>query len=144
MNAHGTAAVLTGLLLAATSPMIAFSQNFAHAAIAMGLMGVPIAAVVAVGYAFFLDLIPQGRAAEFVGFYAFCIGLAQFVALLGGGKLIDIIGFRLVFLLAGIPILLGFIIFQFIRPPKNSFSRLHMITDGRFLSRSIIAFRWPA
>jgi len=107
------------LLLAATSPAIALSQNFTHAIIAMGLMGIPIAAVVAVGYAFFLDLIPQGRAAEFVGLYAFCIGLAQFVALQAGGKLIDIIGFRLVFVLGGIFVVLGFVLFQFIKSPNR-------------------------
>ena len=107
------------VLLAATSPMIAFSQNFTHAIIAMGLMGFPIAAVVAVGYAFFLDLIPEGRAAEFVGLYAVCNGLAQVIALQGGGKLIDIIGFRLVFVLGGILVIFGFIIFQFIQPPEG-------------------------
>jgi MFS family permease len=108
------------VLMAVTSPLIAFSQNFTHALLAMGLMGIPIAGIVAVGYAFFLDLIPKGRAAEFVGFYAFCIGLAQIVALQVGGKLIDIIGFRLVFASAGILMLLGFFLFQFIQIPKKN------------------------
>jgi hypothetical protein len=36
-----------------------------------------------------------------------------------GGKLIEIIGFRLVFASGGIFIAIGFIIFQFIRTPKN-------------------------
>ena len=107
------------VLMAVTSPLIAFSQNFTQALIAMGLMGVPIAAIVGVGYAFLLDLIPKGRAAEFVGFYAFCIGLAQIVALQVGGKLIEIIGFRLVFASAGIFIVIGFIIFQFVHGPKK-------------------------
>jgi MFS family permease len=106
------------ILMAATSPLIAFSQTFTQALLAMGLMGIPIAGIMAVGYAFFLDLIPKGRAAEFVGFYAFCIGLSQIIALQAGGKLIDIIGFRLVFALAGIFVAGGFAIFQFIRIPK--------------------------
>jgi MFS family permease len=108
------------VLMAVTSPLIAFSQSFRHAVLAMGLMGIPIAGIVAVGYAFFLDLIPKGRAAEFVGFYAFCIGLAQIVAMQVGGKLIDIIGYRLVFSSGGIFIAIGFIIFQFIQAPKRN------------------------
>lgn len=107
------------VLLAATCPAIALAQNFTHAAIAMALMGIPIAAVVAVGYAFFLDLTPRGRAAEFVGLYAFCIGLAQVIALQVGGKLIDIIGFRLVFASGGVLVAIGFVVFQFIRSPRR-------------------------
>jgi len=107
------------VLLAATCPAIALAQNFTHAAIAMALMGIPIAAVVAVGYAFFLDLTPRGRAAEFVGLYAFFIGLAQVAALQVGGKLIDIIGFRLVFASGGVLVAVGFVVFQFIRSPRR-------------------------
>jgi len=117
------------VLLAVTCPAIAFCQSFTQAIIAMGLMGLPIAAVVAVGYAFFLDLIPEGRAAEFVGIYAFFIGLAQFVALQLGGKLIDSIGFRFVFVLGGAFVVLGFIAFQFVQAPQHSTAATNTTKD---------------
>jgi MFS family permease len=107
------------VLMAVTAPLIAFSQSFTQALLAMGLMGIPIAAIVGVGYAFFIDLIPKERSAEFVGLFAFCLGLAQIVALQIGGKLIDIIGFRIVFASAGILIVIGFIIFWFVQNPRK-------------------------
>jgi predicted MFS family arabinose efflux permease len=101
--------VVSGLL-------IALAQSFAHALAAVGLAGVPFAAVMAVGYALFLDLIPEERTAEFVGIGVLTVAGAQFIGPLVGGQLIDTLGYRSLFPVAAGSQLVGLVLLQRVGP----------------------------
>jgi MFS family permease len=103
-------AVWVGLLI-----LVGFSQNLTHALISFGLCAIPYAAVVTVGYAFFLDLIPKDRTAEFVGISMLSMSSGQICGPLIGGKLIDTLGYRSMFPSAAFFLLIGLIILQFVR-----------------------------
>ncbi len=105
-------------LWAAGGLIIALSQNLAHALVSVGLTGIPFAAVMAVGYAFFLDLIPEERTAEFVGIGVLTIASAQFVGPLIGGELIDTLGYRSIFPVAAAFQLVGLVLLQLVRPHR--------------------------
>lgn len=92
------------------------SQNFVHALITVGITGIPFAAMMGVGYAYLLDLIPKKRTAEFVGFSIISVAAAQFFAPLLGGKLIDMLGYRLIFPVGAAFMVVGLIILQFVQP----------------------------
>jgi len=95
--------------------LMALSQNFAHVLIVQGLGGIPFAAMMGVGYAFYLDLIPEERTAEFVGIYVISMAAPQIFGPMIGGKLIDVFGYRSIFPVASIFLLVGLVIFQFLR-----------------------------
>jgi len=95
--------------------LITFSQNFWHVLIAVGVSGMPYAAVMGIGYAFMLDLIPTERTAEFVGVSIISIAVAQIFSPLIGGKLIDLLGYRWLFPIAAILMVIGLLILQFVR-----------------------------
>jgi MFS family permease len=69
-----------------------------------------------VGFAFMLDLVPEDRTAEFVGFSVISIAVAQILGPLLGGKLIDEMGYRSIFPAAAILMIVGLVILQFVRP----------------------------
>jgi MFS family permease len=99
-------------LWAVSGLAIALSQSLAHALVTVGVAGVPFAAVMAVGYAFFLDLIPEDRTAEFVGLGVLTGAAAQFIGPLIGGELIDTLGYRSLFPVAASFQLLGLALLQ--------------------------------
>jgi MFS family permease len=102
------------------SVLLGLSRSFEHALVAVGLSAIPFAAVMAVGYAFFLDLIPEERTAEFVGIGVLTIAGAQFVGPLVGGRLIDGLGWRALFPVAAAFQLVGVVLLQRVRPPDAS------------------------
>ena len=103
-------------LWAVSALAIALSQSLAHALVTVGVTGVPFAAVMAVGYAFFLDLIPEERTAEFVGIGVLTGAAAQFVGPLIGGELIDTLGYRSLFPVAASFQLAGLALLQLVGP----------------------------
>jgi MFS family permease len=96
---------------------VGFSQTLTHAVITVGLTAIPFAAVMGVGYAYFLDLIPRERTAEFVGMSVLSIAVAQILGPLIGGRLIDELGYRSIFPAAAVFMLVGLVILQFIPAP---------------------------
>lgn len=109
----------TMLFLWAVSGLtIAFSQTLAQALVTISFSAIPFAAVMAVGYAFFLDLIPAERTAEFVGIGVLTVAGAQFVGPLIGGQLIDTLGYRSLFPTAAAFQLVGLVLLQRVRPQK--------------------------
>ena len=107
-------------LWAVSGLVIALSQNLTHALLSVGLAGIPFAAVMAVGYAFFLDLIPEERTAEFVGIGVLTIASAQFIGPLIAGELIDALGYRWIFPVAAALQLVGLSLLQRVRPRETS------------------------
>lgn len=114
----GRKAILSFMIVfwAVCAVAVGLSQNLTHAVITLGLNAIPYAAVMGVGYAYLLDLIPRERTAEFVGFSVISIASAQILGSLGGGKLIDTLGYRSIFPTAAICMIIGFTILQFIGP----------------------------
>ena len=114
----GRKAVLSWMLAlwAVTGLGIALAPDLPRALVAVGLAGIPFAAVMAVGYALFLDLIPEARTAEFVGIGVLTIAVAQFVGPLIGGQLIDTLGYRALFPAAAGFQLVGLALLQRVRP----------------------------
>jgi MFS family permease len=100
---------------AVSALMVSFSQNFTQALATVAFSAIPFAAVMAVGYAFFLDLIPTGRTAEFIGISVLTIAGAQFAGPLIGGGLIDAFGYRSLFPVAAVFQLIGFGLLQRVR-----------------------------
>jgi MFS family permease len=119
--------ILTGMiaLWAVLAVALGLSQSFAQALVAVGLSGAPFAAVMAVGYAFFLDLIPEERTAEFVGIGVLTIAGAQFVGPLIGGQLIDGLGYRSLFPVAAAFQLVGVVLLQLVEPRRDAPARRH-------------------
>ncbi len=107
------------LLWAAAGLVIALSQNLTHALLTVGFTAIPFAAVMAVGYAFLLDLIPRERTAEFVGISIVSIAAAQVVGPLIGGELIDVLGYRWLFPVASASQLVGVVLLQFVSPHRE-------------------------
>ena len=116
----GRKAILTRMiaLWAVLGVALGLSRSLAETLVAVGLSGIPFAAVMAVGYAFFLDLIPEERTAEFVGIGILTIAGAQFVGPLIGGQLIDSLGYRSLFPVAAAFQLVGVLLLQLVRPAR--------------------------
>lgn len=105
-------------LSALTHFSYAFAQNFTHILLISGLVALPLAGVIVVGYAFLLDLIPEERTAEFVGFSSVSAGIPLFIGPVIGGRIIDMIGYRALFVFGALFIALGFGVFQFVKAPR--------------------------
>jgi MFS family permease len=103
-------------LWAGSSLLIGLSQSLTHALVSVGVAGIPFAAVMAVGYALFLDLIPEARTAEFVGINVLTGACAQLIGPLIGGALIDTVGYRSLFPVAAAFQLVGLVLLQLVRP----------------------------
>ncbi|MDX1735810.1 MAG: hypothetical protein R3228_15655, partial [Halioglobus sp.] len=89
------------------------------ALLTVGFSAIPFAGATALGLAFMLDLVPQNRTAEFVGFSVISAAAAQIVGPVIGGWLIDSLGYRSIFPGAAAAMLLGLAILQSVRPPIN-------------------------
>jgi MFS family permease len=115
---YGRKAILSGMILAwaISQLLVGLSQNLGQAVVLVAISAIPFAAVMAVGYAFMLDLVPKERTAEFVGFSVFSIAVAQILGPLLGGKLIDVMGYRSIFPAAAILMTVGLVILRFVRP----------------------------
>jgi MFS family permease len=103
-------------LWAASELLVGLSQNLTHAIVTVSISAIPFAAIMGVGYAFMLDLIPEDRTAEFVGFSVISIAVAQILGPMIGGALIDGLGYRSIFPAAAAFMMTGFVILQFISP----------------------------
>jgi MFS family permease len=103
------------VFMTALTFLLAFTRNFAEAMIIYGLAGIPTAASLVVGYAFFLDLVPEKRIEEFVGINMITWAAPQAVSPLIGGYLIDTWGYRSMFPAAAGFMVIGLIIFPFIQ-----------------------------
>lgn len=121
----GRKGVLSSMIVlwALSALAIAFSRSLPQALVTVGFSAVPFAAVMAVGYAFFLDLIPQDRTAEFVGIGVLTVAGAQFVGPLIGGALIDAFGYRSLFPVAAVLQLTGVALLQRVSPPGTELDR---------------------
>ena len=104
--------------------LVAFSQNLTHALITFSLCAIPYAGIMAVGYAFLFDLIPEERTAEFVGIGLVSMAFGQICGSLIGGLVIDVVGYRWLFPCAALFLLIGLILLQFVRAPSASSSAI--------------------
>lgn len=95
--------------------LLAFPKNYTQAMVLYGLSGIPTAAALVVGYAFFLDLVPEERVGEFVGINMITWAAPQAIAPLIGGYMIDTWGYRSMFPAAAAFMVIGLIIFPFIQ-----------------------------
>jgi len=114
----GRKAILSGMILAwaVSQVLVGFSQNLGQAVVLVAVSAIPFAAVMGIGFAFMLDLVPGDRTAEFVGFSVISIAVAQILGPLLGGTLIDALGYRSIFPAAAILMIVGFSILLFVQP----------------------------
>jgi MFS family permease len=106
---------------------VGFSQNINHALLLVGFTAIPFAAVMGVGLAYLLDLIPPDRTAEFIGFSIISIALAQIFGPLVGGVLIDVFGYRSIFPATAAFMFIGLILLQFVKPRPGDTSEAQEI-----------------
>ncbi len=99
--------------------VVGFSQNISQALLLVGFTAIPFAAVMGVGLAYLLDLIPRERTAEFVGFSVISVAAAQIIAPVIGGVLIDLVGYRSIFPATAAFMFVGLILLQFVRPRQG-------------------------
>jgi len=100
--------------------VVGFSQNLTHVLWLVGLTAIPFAAVMGVGLAYLLDLIPPERTAEFVGFSIISVAVAQIGGPLIGGALIDTLGYWAIFPATATFMYVGFVLLQFVQPRPAS------------------------
>jgi MFS family permease len=100
--------------------LVGFSQNLTHALLTFALCAIPYAGIMAVGYAFLFDLIPEERTAEFVGIGLVSMASGQICGPLIGGKVIDAFGYRWIFPCAAVFLVAGLIFLQFVKPRADS------------------------
>jgi MFS family permease len=98
---------------------ISLAQNLVQALILVGISGIPFAAVTGIGYAYLLDLIPEERTAEFVGLSTISGASAQVFGPLIAGKMIDTMGYRLLFPVAAGFMSIGLVLLQFVRSRRQ-------------------------
>jgi len=91
-----------------------FAQTLTHALIGAALTGVPFAALMTVGYALMLDLIPKARTAEFLGLSVVPVAVPQVIGPLLGGFLIDTFGYRSIFPAAACAQLLALVLLRYV------------------------------
>jgi len=96
---------------------MAFAQTLTHALIGAALTGIPFAALITVGYALMLDLIPMERTAEFLGLSVIPVAVPQVIGPLLGGLLIDTFGYRSIFPAAACAQLLALVLLRYVPAP---------------------------
>jgi MFS family permease len=101
---------------------LTFAQTFVHALVAAALTGVPFAALITVGYALMLDLIPRARTAEFLGLSVIPVAVPQVIGPILGGVLIDTFGYRSIFPTAAGAQVLALLLLRYVpgRPPGRA------------------------
>jgi MFS family permease len=96
--------------------IVGLSQTLTQILLLVGFTAVPFAAVMSVGLAYLLDLIPPERTAEFVGFSVISVAVAQIAGPVIGGVIIDNLGFWAIFPATALFMWVGLILLQFVRP----------------------------
>jgi MFS family permease len=99
---------------------LVLAQNFAQVLILLGFGGLLGATLYGPAYAFYLDLIPEERTAEFVGLLSVSIYAGQMVGPPIGGMLIDTLGYRSMFVAAAIFLAAGLLVLLLVRPPERT------------------------
>jgi MFS family permease len=107
-------------LWAVSEIFVGFSQNLNQAMIAVAVTAIPFAAIMGVGLAYLLDIIPPDRTAEFVGFSVISVAAAQIAGPLIGGAMIDTLGYRSIFPVTAIFMVIGLILLQFVGPRRET------------------------
>ena len=100
--------------------VVGLAQNLTQVLWLVGFTAVPFAAIMGVGLAYLLDLIPPERTAEFMGFSVISIAAAQVIGPLIGGVVVDSFGFRALFPVTAVFMWVGLILLQFVHPRKQS------------------------
>jgi MFS family permease len=93
---------------------LSLAQTFTQALLAAALAGIPFAALMTVGYALMLDLIPKARTAEFLGLNAIPVAVPQVIGPILGGILIDTFGYRSIFPAAACTQLLALLLLRYV------------------------------
>jgi len=88
--------------------------------ILLGFGGLLGATLYGPAFAFYFDLIPEERTAEFMGLNNVSIYAGQLVGPLLGGKLIDTLGYRSMFVAAAILLAAGLLVLLLVRPPERT------------------------
>jgi maltose/moltooligosaccharide transporter len=96
--------------------IVGLSQTLTQILLLVGFTAIPFAAVMSVGLAYLLDLIPPERTAEFVGFSVISVAAAQIAGPLIGGVVIDTLGFWAIFPATALFMWVGLILLQFVQP----------------------------
>jgi MFS family permease len=96
-----------------------FAQTLTHALIGAALTGIPFAALITVGYALMLDLIPKERTAEFLGLSVVPVAVPQVIGPLLGGVLIDTFGYRSIFPAAACAQVLALVLLRYVPTPSK-------------------------
>jgi MFS family permease len=115
VNRKRALVILIGLS-AASQLLISLSQTLTHALITVAISAIPFAGIMAIGYAFFLDLIPRERTAALLGVGVMFVATAQIIGPLIGGKLIDTLGYRSIFPGAAAFMAISCFLVRFVRP----------------------------
>lgn len=118
----GRKGILTFMLIlgALAYVLMGFVQSIVQAFIVAGLAGIPFAAARGVAYAFMLDLIPEERTAEFVGFHYLSQTSSLVIGALAGGILIDLFGYRSISVASTLCTITGLLLLQFVHPRQES------------------------
>ncbi len=111
---YGRKAILSVAIVfwAMSELMVGLSQNLTQAIVTVGISAIPFAAIMGVGYAYMLDLVPSARTAEFVGFSVISTAASQIVGPLVGGVLIDTLGYRSIFPATAAFMMIGFFLLR--------------------------------
>ena len=96
--------------------IVGLSQNLTQILLLVGFTAIPFAAVMSVGLAYLLDLVPPERTAEFMGFSIISVAAAQIAGPLIGGVVIDTLGFWAIFPATAGFMWVGLILLQFVHP----------------------------
>jgi Na+/melibiose symporter-like transporter len=96
--------------------IVGLAQTITQVLLLVGFTAIPFAAVMSVGLAYLLDLIPPERTAEFVGFSVISVAAAQVAGPLIGGVVIDTLGFWAIFPTTAGFMWLGLVLLQFVQP----------------------------
>lgn len=96
--------------------IVGLSRTMGQVMVLVGFTAIPFSAIMSVGLAYLLDLIPPERTAEFVGFSIISVAAAQFAGPPIGGILIDRLGFWAIFPATAGFMWIGLILLQFVQP----------------------------
>ncbi|MBI4832777.1 MAG: MFS transporter, partial [Candidatus Lindowbacteria bacterium] len=99
---------------------VGFSHSLPAVLVTVVLTGIPLAAVMAIGYVYTLDIIPKEHTGQYLGLYSISISVPQIFGPVIGGKLIDTVGYRSIFCCSAAFMAVGLIILQFTKPRREA------------------------
>jgi MFS family permease len=100
--------------------VLVLAQDFSQVLILLGFGGLLGATLYGPAFAFYFDLIPEERTAEFMGLNNVSIFAGQLVGPPLGGMLIDTLGYRSMFVAAAILLAAGLLVLLLVRPPERT------------------------